>query len=212
MTKPTRFVVVNGRELRNRRKAKAWTQADLAKAAGYTERTIRKAEKGGQVELVTVQDIAEALSIAVDLLTLDIAAIARKWVEAYESLEAQMLSEIEPYLAEEFEFVCPGDPTTAPFIGTWKGTAGFQKWLDLFFGFFQRQKNESVEYMVGKDTVVARWLESGIFQGVPCGPVRINMHFEFREGLIVRIEDDYDTHAGATSVTRAKEQLKNQDS
>lgn len=208
MSQPTRFVVVNGRQLRIERKARGWTQRELAKAAGYSERTIRKAEKGGQLDLETVENLAEALGVPVKKLKINIAAIARQWVEAYETLERRMLPAIEAYLAPDFEFVCPGDPATAPFIGTWKGKEGMQQWLDLFFGFFQRDRNTNTEYLEGDNIVVAHWLESGKFQGIPCGPIRINMHFRFRDGLIVRIEDDYDTGAGEKHVNEAKKRLK----
>ena len=216
MTNNPRFLPINGRELRNCRLARGWTQSQLAKSAGYTERLIRKAEKGGTLDIATIQNLAEALSspdkvVLPESLTLDIAAIARKWVEGFENLEARMLPEIEPFLTDDFEFVCPGEPGTVPFIGTWKGSAGMQQWLDLYFSLFQRHKSTGVEYMVGDNTVVARWLESGTFQGVACAPVRINMHFRFVNGLIAHIEDDYDTHCGATNVAEAQSQLREAD-
>ncbi len=139
-------------------------------------------------------------------LTLDIATIACKWVEGFEKLERQMVKEIEQFLTGDFEFDCPGVPGTAPFIGTWKGTAGKQPWLDLYFGLIQRRKSTGVEYMVGDNTVVALWLESGTFQGVACPPIRINMHFRIIDGLIARLDDDYDTHAEANNVSSAQAQ------
>lgn len=209
MNNNSRSIAVNGRELRSHRIARGWTQAEHAKAAGYTERLVSKAENGGSLEIATIQDLAEALStpdqvVSFASLTLDIAAIARKWVETFARLETRMLCEMESLFTDDFEFVCPGDPQMAPFVGTWKGTNGLQRWLDLFFGFFEKTVNEEVEYMVGDGTVIARWLATCTYQGVQCPPVRINMHFQFENGLIARIVDDYDTHTGSVEVSKAK--------
>lgn len=216
MNNNSRSIAVNGRELRSHRIARGWTQAELAKAAGYTERLVSKAENGGSLEITTIQDLAEALStpdkiVSFASLTLDIAAIARKWVETFARLETRMLSEMESLFTTDFEFVCPGDPQMAPFVGTWKGTKGLQQWLDLFFGFFEKTVNEEVEYMVGEGTVIARWLATCTYQGVQCPPVRINMHFQFENGLIARIVDDYDTHTGSVEVSKAKAKANFQD-
>lgn len=207
-----RFVAINGRALRSRRLQLGWTQRQLAKAAGYTERLIRKAESGGSLDIATVQNLAESLSsngdrVSSEALILDILAIARQWIEALETQEQGMLSQVEHYLAEQFVLICPGDPATAPFLGSWHGAAGLQQWLDLYFGFFKRNPCQDLEFTVGEHSVMARWLESGTMQGIPCGPVRINMHFRFENGLIVRIDDDYDTQAGANAVASARTKL-----
>lgn len=212
MKKHARFIQINGREFRTRRLGRGWTQRQLARAAGYTERLIRKAEFGGTLNIKTVEDLAEALStpdnaVAVESLTVDIVAIARRWIEAMEQHEVQMVSEIESYLAENFEFVCPGEPGTLPFIGTFKGASGLQQWLKLYFSHVQREKRIVVEYMVGEDSVIARWLECGTFLGVPTPPVRINMHFRFVGGLISRIVDDYDTLTAVTAASTARSRL-----
>ena len=212
MKKNARFIEVNGRELRIRRLSRGWTQRQLARSAGYTERLIRKAEIGGTLDIKTVQDLAEALStpdnaVAVASLTVDIAAIARRWMEAWAQHEAQMVSKIESYLAEGFEFVCPGEPGTVPFVGTFKGTFGLQQWMELYFSHVQREQNMPVEYMVGDDSVIARWLECGTYLGVPAPPVRINLHFRFVGGLIARIVDDYDTLTAFTTASEARSRL-----
>jgi hypothetical protein len=86
-----------------------------------------------------------------------------------------------------------------------------QQWLDHFFGFFEKTVNEEVEYMVGEGTVIARWLATCTYEGVQCPPVRINMHFQFENGLIARIVDDYDTHTGSVEVSKAKAKAHLQD-
>lgn len=198
MKKNARFIEINGRDLRARRLGRGWTQQQLARIAGYTERLIRKAELGGTLDIKTVEDLADALStpdcpVGVASLTVNIAAVARRWVEAMEQHEVRMVPVVECFLAEGFEFVCPGEPGTLPFIGTFRGALGLQQWLQLYFGHIRREKKLEVEYMFGEDTVIARWLESGTFLGMPAPPIRINMHFRFTGGLISRIVNDYDT-------------------
>lgn len=111
-------------------------------------------------------------------------SIARKWVESFETLETRMMPEIEPFLADDFELVCPGDSNVIPFAGIWKGVAGHQQWLDMFFGFFDRTKAKRVTYTTSDHTVVARWKETVTLQGIPCEPVQINLYFHFYHGKL----------------------------
>lgn len=133
--------------------------------------------------------------------SLDHSDIARKWVEAFEDLEAGMLPAIESFLADDFELMCPGDPTIIPFVGIWKGAAGHQQFLNLFFGFFERTKAKEVKYTSCDNTVEVRWLEQVTLQGIPCAPVQINMYFHFWDGKLARIFDDYDTQTGTKNVS-----------
>lgn len=136
------------------------------------------------------------------LKSLTHAEIARKWVDSFQDLEAKMLTEIEPYLSDDFELICPGESDVVPFAGIWNGSVGHQRWLDLFFGFFQRTKTNDVSYTETDHSVIARWKESVILQGAPCDPVRISMYFHFLDGRLARIFDDYDTQTGSSSITQ----------
>jgi hypothetical protein len=113
--------------------------------SGYTERLIRKAEHGGSLDMSTILDLAETLStpeyrVPLELITIDIVSIAKKWVESFDKLHRKMLPEIEAYLADDFVFNCPGDPAMAPFVGVWERREGLQKWLDTFFDFFEENR------------------------------------------------------------------------
>lgn len=216
MSSKSRFVVVNGNELRKLRLARGWTQTRLAKLSGYTERLIRKAEHGGSLDMSTILDLAETLStpesrVPVESLTIDFVSIAKKWVESFDKFHRKMLPEIETYLADDFVFNCPGDPAMAPFVGVWEGREGLQKWLDAFFDFFDEVVNTELEYLEGEDRVHARWVVYCRLKGTPCAPVRINMHFRFVDGLISRIDDEYDTHGGSVAIEEAKTQLRDND-
>ena len=73
LTSP-RFVIVSGEVVRRLRMERGMTQLQLARAAGYTERLIRKAEKGGRLDIRTVQNLAEALSQFGNHLSVEICA------------------------------------------------------------------------------------------------------------------------------------------
>ena len=192
-----RSVQINASSLRRIRRSIGWTQTELAKRSGYSERLIRKAEHGGPLDLSTVRDIAQALSLSstpvkIGDLVQDALAIAQLWVRALNEQGRKMVLTVRPFLAPDFVFHCPGDPKPAPFIGTWTGAEGFKAFLDSYFTVFRRIKNENVTFTTGTDLVSARWQEIGYVQDLLVGPVRINMHFHFKHGLITRIDDEYD--------------------
>ena len=133
----SRFRLVNTDLLRELRVQRGWSQKDLAKKAGYSDRLVRKAELGGKLDVETIRDIAEALStphetITLDSLIHDNLSIAKRFVQGYDSLGREMLPAIEPYITEDFLFHVAGDPKSAPFVGNWRGKEGFQTFLDLF--------------------------------------------------------------------------------
>ncbi len=87
----SRFRLVNTDLLRDLRVQRGWSQKDLAKKAGYTDRLVRKAELGGKLDVETIRNIAEALStphetITLDSLIHDNLSIAKRFVQGYDSL------------------------------------------------------------------------------------------------------------------------------
>jgi transcriptional regulator with XRE-family HTH domain len=185
------------------------TQLQLAKAAGYTERLVRKAEKGGSLDITTIQNLAEAFSqfgapVKCASLIQDNQTIARIWIEALNEYQSKMSSVIAPYLSDDLIINSPGCPQIAPFAGTFCGQVGHQKWLDAFFRVFDRVPCCDVEFSIGADSVVARWMETVTSQGTVCGQFRVSMFFRFRDGLIVGIDHDHDTRAAEDALTKAR--------
>ena len=208
MNHTQRFLAINGRLLKAHRLEQGMTQLQLAKSAGYSERLIRKAENGGTLDIATIQDLAEALCqtdkvVPWESLVLDNLAIAKSWMEALDTYGRDMLPCVEPCIANDFVFYCPGNLDVASFIGTFHGPTGFQKWLDSYFSEFTREPGSELQYFVGEDSVIARWLELANVQGIPCGPIRISTHFRFQEGQLVRIEFDHDTKLVADAIMTA---------
>ncbi len=212
MPSTLRSYLVNGQRLKELRAARGWTQAELSRRAGYTVRVIGKAEGGNSLDLDTISAIAQALSqsdgpVTAKQLMLDQKAIAAEFIEALDRHGPDMVNHIEHYLAPEFVWICPGDPAVAPFIGQWHGADGLRQFFAIYCGIFRRLPTSDLTFAVAENAVIVRYLETAYMGDQLCGPIRINMHFQFRDGLIVRIDDDYDTHGGAEAKRQAEEKL-----
>ncbi len=197
-TSNPRFVTVSGELLCRLRVERGMTQLQLAKAAGYTERLVRKAEKGGRLDIRSIQNLAEALSqsgkpVLVERLIQDDLAIARLWVRSFDTLGLEMLPVVESLLSDRFTFHSLGEAPRIPFAGTFDGASGVGKWLQCYLSVVAHRACEELEFLAAADSVVARWMEHSAICGVSCRPFRTSMCFRFRGGLIDRIEHDYDT-------------------
>lgn len=201
----SRYYSVNGRALRKVRLDCQLSQSELGKRAGYSERLVRKAESGGSLELETIQCLVEALrllgaEISVEQLLYDQLAMAKTVVEGYDKLGPNMMKDIAHLLTPDFIWYCPGDPKNTPFAGEWRGANGLQEWLDIFFGTFTRMPGSlHPEYTVGNNHVCAHYSDTLYLKGVALPPFWVNLHFVFRNGLIRRIDDQYDTKAASES-------------
>ena len=190
------------------------TQYQLARMSGYTERLVRKAEKGGRLDVVTIRNLASALSmsgqsVSADSLCLDNLSIAKLWVHGLDEFGRDMPSAIARFLSKDFVFQSLGDPRTTPFAGTFGGHSGFQQWLHRYFSVFERRIVEDLEFIDGADIVVARWRETCSLGGISYGPIRVSMYFRFREGMIIRMENDYDTKTVEDAILRGLQQTVN---
>lgn len=195
--RPTR---VNGAEIRRLRLARGWTQKVLARVSGYCERLVRKAEKGGSLNPDSITSLAIALStpdetILPSQLIIDHLSITQQWVKRFNEHGRGMLEHIRSFIGNEFELHCRGGACSAPLVGIFKGKAGLQRWLDLYFAAFDRSPNSLVSYAIGvsEPFVIARWTESGSRGITPVGPIQVSLVVRFKGDLISRI--DYDSAA-----------------
>ncbi len=204
----TKCQAVNGSMLRNFRVQLGWSQVELGHRSGYSERVIRKAEAGGSLRLQTIQDLAMAMSIdgqAVSFqdLTIDIESIARRFVECYDSLGCDMLMACSDIFAADFAFSCSADSNQVPFAGTWYGISGFQEFLNRFFATFSRETGIlQPVYMASQNRVVARFEDQVNYQQHEMAAYWVNLHFQFRNGLVTRIDDEFDSLNLSKSVER----------
>jgi len=101
-------VQVDGRRLKQLRKALGWTQETVALKAGYTDRLIRKLERGGPVAARTLRDVLDAYreheaeihvaaleTFVVGLSSHDLEYMIRSWFErAFNQRDVQVVDEL----------------------------------------------------------------------------------------------------------------------
>lgn len=214
MSFPKQFQPVNRVNLRRLRMEQGLSQDELAKRAGYSDRLIRKAEAGGNVCSQTIRDLADALSfpdapVTYEDLVLDHLAMAKQFVHGYDHYGQWMLDTCLDLFHKSFVFYCPGDPNQVPFAGEWVGVAGMQTFFDRFFSLFTREPGTlQPTYLVGESHVCARYYDQVFFQGHTLPTFWVNLHIQFKDGLISRIDDEYDTKATAAALDELLARLK----
>lgn len=212
MKKKNSCYSVNGKALRVYRKKLGWSQAELGRRAGYSERVIRKAEAGGKLRPDTIQELATAMSfdgqrISFADLAINWESIARRFVEGYDLLGSGMLNSCCDIFADEFVLNCPADPKKFSFAGVWVGKTGVQEFLDLFFGTFTRKVGIfKPVYLVCEDHVVARFDDQVSYQGHEMPAYWVNFHFEFNDGLVNRIDYEFDSLSVSKSMKKFRKQ------
>ena len=205
---------INGQAFRVYRNRLGWSQSELGRRAGYSERVIRKAEAGGKLRLDTIQELAAAMSIEGQILsiadlTLNLESIARRFVESYDILGNGMLTACCDIFADDFTFNCPADPHQVSFAGEWTGKTGFQEFLNRFFGTFTRKAGLlKPVYMACENHAVARFDDQVSYHGQEMPSFWVNYHIEFCGGLVSRIDYEFDS----LNLTKSIEAYRNQES
>ncbi|MFO0884501.1 MAG: helix-turn-helix transcriptional regulator [Pirellulales bacterium] len=203
MLRKTHNCPVNGTALKSFRQALNWSQCDLAVRSGYSERLIRKAEAGRPVKMQTIRDIADTLStpqspVSCEQLLLDKLEIAKLVTKSYDNFGSTMLLYCSHVFSSDYIFNCPADPAQVPFAGEWHGVKGMQKFFDIFFGIFERQPDTLVPtYTIGPNCAVSHYLDTLYVGGEALPPFWVNLHFQFRDGLVTRLDDEFDTKNAA---------------
>ncbi|MFO0884502.1 MAG: helix-turn-helix transcriptional regulator [Pirellulales bacterium] len=201
-----RFRSINGNLLKQCRLNYGWSQRELARRAGYSERLIRKAESSGSLSISTIRDLAEALSnagktISYHQLLIDYVSIATAFMDAYNSLGKQMIAECTQFLSPDLIMFCPADPNQVPFAGEWQGLAGLESYLHLFYSHFERSYHSGPPiFLAGDERVSARYDECFVYLGKTFPPIWVHRHFQFKDDLIVRIDDEFDTKMFSTYI------------
>ena len=204
---------VNGKRIAELRNQLGYTQLYLATLAGYSERVIRKAESGGPLRFDTIRDLSECLStprrtVEPRHLLHSNLELAIQFVHAYDHYGRDALHHCQGLFADDFEFYCPGDSAHVAFAGLWKGIAGMQEFFNRFFALFSRQTGTLCPtYLEAEDRIVARYEDQVFFESHPMPTFWVNLHFQFKDGLIKRIDDEYDTRAAAESFSELLSRL-----
>lgn len=203
------------KELRGR---KGWTQADLADAAGQSERLVVEAEAGKGVAWCTVVALAEALSddssrVVPDELCFDPVQLAQQYMEAVYTRGPECLDAMMHFLHPEFVLRIAGDPSEIPFAGEHHGIEAVRRAFEIFFSILEvpagHDHRPHYQYL-GQGNEVMMSGESYIHpKGHPLAePIKIWHRFVFAEGKLVLLEDLYDTLSGKEALRQAEEKMR----
>lgn len=203
----------NGYFLVKCRMDRGWTQEETANKTGFSERLIRKAERGGNLRASSVDGLAKTFStpenpIYPEDLVCNPREIVDRFFDAYRTKEKQIVSEIRDILDDDMVIKMGEEGDGIPFSGVFHGIAGFDKCMQLFFATFNRPDKNFYQpkfFVTGND-VISVGEEKGQVEGMP-EPItaHITMHFHIKRGKIVHIEDFYDPAVGLKYLQSAKD-------
>jgi len=188
------------------RDRKGLTQQQLAKAAGYSERLISKAEAGQLISTTAIADLAEALCLSdepvhpEELIT-DPVKLAKEYIAAVYTQGKGMVDAIRHFLDDEVVFRIAGDPEQIPFAGEHQGIAAVRQAFDIFYSILEAPADHdylSCYTFLGQGNEVTMWGETWIHPiGQPMEkPISISHRMVFRRGKLILLEDIFDTFAG----------------
>ncbi|MCA9048963.1 MAG: helix-turn-helix transcriptional regulator [Planctomycetaceae bacterium] len=131
-------VVANGEAIRQLRIRLGLTQAELAARAGFSDRLIRKAERGDRVRRRTLHVLAQALSTPDQIITTanlqrsngcsDVVSLLTGLFGA----AALKPDNWDSQLRDNITLECAGDPKILPYAGIYKGIRGCERFRRKF--------------------------------------------------------------------------------
>lgn len=196
-----RSLLVHGDRLRAFRQAVKLTQEEAANRSGYTDRLIRKLERGGPVNLQTLRDVLDAYSElsaeirAVHLEELIIQhrtpeQLIREWFERV--FNQREFSAIDELMHPNVELFAEGE--------TRHGREVIRQRIAALLGAFQPLKITVESIVTGPDHVVAYWhvvkTHSGEFLGIPATDKEVELrgssYARFVNEQIIEARDHWD--------------------
>ncbi len=210
----TRSIPCNGKLISQLRKKVGWTQSELAKRAGFSERLIVKAEASQNISASTLSIIAEALSengeaVSVHELAVDPAALARIFFLSMYQRERNVIDLNDHFIATDVVVHFTGDPKIFPFAGSHFGKEAARRAFDLFYSVIEPPQDhseiEDFQFVsTGHGALV--WGDTWAHPiGMPMpGPIKLAVKLDFRNGKLISFDDRFDTHEGANHFAKAK--------
>ena len=130
-----RSIGVCGERMKYYRSILGWTQDELARRSGYSDRLIRKAEGGHSLSFETLQNLAQAFccngtKVSAD----DLMSSPKKSVQNFVDFGFSRCDDIRlihEIATSDCELEFNGD-ARVPLTGTWLGVEGLFRWLKLF--------------------------------------------------------------------------------
>jgi hypothetical protein len=132
-----RSLAVNGAFLRLCRERCGWTQGELARHTGLSERLIRKAEASGRLQPASIKRLSVTLStdgqeIYPEDLTFHPVAMTTAIVDTYVCRRPTESHSVDEMIDEAVVCWCSGEPRALPFAGEYLGRESFEAfWVTL---------------------------------------------------------------------------------
>lgn len=195
------------------RQKRGWTQRELAKQSGYSERLVSKAEASQPISASTVSDLADTLSDGDDLvhpedLVSDPVAMAKAYIAAEYEHPGNNVDRIRHFLDENVVMRLNGDPEVIPFAGEHHGIEGVQRAYDIFFSLIEVPPNHDWRPWYkfasqGNEVIVwgQNWM--GPIGHPLTKPLQLVHRFVFRRGKLVIKEVLFDAAEGAEYLRQA---------
>lgn len=216
---PARSWPCNKELLIQLRKQKGWTQTDLARISGYSERLISKAESGGSLSQAALEVLAEALSspeqlIRFEDLTCDPLKLAREFIQALYVHKKSAFEKVRYFLDDDAVFKMAGDPQVIPFAGEHRGIVAIERLFHIFFSVLEVPPD--IDHMsnfefISRGNEVIVWGVSWLHPvGHPLDkPMPFSNLIRFRHGKLFFLDDHFDTDQAKRVVEAAKNSLPN---
>lgn len=202
-----RSMSCNGKLIAKIRKELGWTQNDLARKSGYTERLIGKAEASQAIASSTLKIIAQTfheagVSVTQMDLSSDPAALAREFFRSTYKYGTKSLEVNKRFISPDLVVHFAGDPNVFPFAGTHVGIQAAQRAFDLFYSVIVPPEDdtemENIQIVsTGHGALI--WGETWAHPiGMPMDkPMKFAIKMDFKDGMMTVFDDRFDTFEGA---------------
>ena len=178
---------------------KRWSQKELAKEAGYSERLICKAESGGSVSSDAIDVLAKALSskemkVHPEDLIADPIALSKKFIEAIHTLKHDLVKGIVHFTDPRGEFYFLQTAKGGDYGGCHRGLAELNVAAQGFYDaqdFVAGQDYQSNFQYYGDGNEVVAW-GSSTMQDKTTGEIyemNFTLRFSYEKGRLCRIEE-----------------------
>lgn len=198
-------VFVDGERLKQLRQSCHWTQEQAAEKAGYTDRLIRKLERGGPVNIQTLRNVVEAyheesglsIRVAAESFIREenramMESLSRQWFESI--LIKRNVNAIDQLVAANAKLFAEGT--------AFHGRAAIRERLQTVLDAFNPLCVSAEQVLVDGNSTAVFWLKRakhiGTFLGIPATnrwvTLRGCFHARFQNRQITEARDHWDIH------------------
>lgn len=214
---PRRSIFCNGKLISHLRKRIGWTQSELARRAGFTERLIVKAEASQSIAAATLEIISQTFTEAGLLVTSrdlasDPATLAKLFFFSICEHGPDSLERNSHFISEQLVVHFAGDPQVFPFAGTHFGIDAAKHAFAKFHELTQPHENcseiEIIQFYTPErneyGTLVWGETNTDVFGKPNASIMKFEIKMNFRDGLMNVFDYRFDTLTGSRLLENAK--------